>query len=496
MRELTLIFPHQLFENNPAIKKSIPIFLIEDPLFFGDKKYFANFHKKKILLHRASMKFYYEYLKEKGHNVTYVEYAQLKNDLRTDYLIELFKKSSIEKIHFVDPIDFIIKKRLRRLSEKLKIELTEYSTPMFLTQSEIFHKFFKGKQNYLMHSFYIYQRKRMNILVENGNPIGNKWSFDDENRKKLPKGILIPTPFKFETNSYITEAEQYVNKHFSKNYGTSEKFNYPVTFSDARNSLYDFLKNRFANFGTYEDAIDKTNNILFHSVLTPPLNIGLITPTEILHLTLEFAEENKIPLNSVEGFIRQIIGWREYMRAIYELEGVRQRNSNYFELNKEIPTSFYNGTTGIEPVDDTIKKLLSTGFTHHIERLMILGNIMLLCEIHPNEVYKWFMEMFIDSYDWVMVPNVYGMSQYADGGLICTKPYISSSNYILKMSNYKRGDWCGIWDALYWRFLFTHKTKLIQNPRMSMMMRLVDKMEKNKLNNYIEIAEKFLSNLK
>ena len=495
MNEITLIFPNQLFENNPALKRSVRVFLIEDPLFFGDKRYPLNFHKNKILLHRASMKFYQDYLIRQGYNVTYIEYANMKTDLRVDYLIEIFKKISVQKIYYVDTVDYILSKRIKKLSSKLKIELFEYPSPMFLTEKSIITDFFSDKQNYLMHSFYIFQRKRMNILVENGKPIGGKWSFDSENRKKLPNNIIIPDPLKFEDNIYLKEAKKYVEKNFTNNLGTTEYFNYPITFEQARSSFVDFLDNRFLNFGIYEDAIDKSDNSLFHSLLTPALNIGLITPFEVLNLTLDFAKENNIPINSLEGFIRQIIGWREYMRAIYQLEGVRQRNSNFFGLQNKIPDSFYNSTTGIEPVDNTIRKLLLTGYTHHIERLMILGNFMLLCEFHPNEVYKWFMEMFIDAYDWVMVPNVYGMSQYSDGGLICTKPYISSSNYILKMSNYKNGDWCEIWDALYWRFLFKHKEKLNNNPRMNMMLRLLERTDNKKLKSFIEKGNLFIKAL-
>lgn len=475
MNEITLIFPHQLFENNPAVKRSARVFLIEDPLFFGDKKYPLNFHKNKILLHRASMKFYQDYLIKKGYDVTYIEYASMKTDLRINYLLEIFKKTPVDKIHYIEPVDFILNKRIQKLSTQLKIKLCEYPSPMFLTEKPIINEYFKAKQNYLLHSFYIFQRKRMNILVDNGKPVGGKWSYDVENRKKLPKNILIPELLKFEENKFIKESRMYVEKNFSNNLGSMDFFNYPVTFEQARKSFLDFLNNRFHNFGVYEDAIDKSNNTLFHSVLTPALNIGLITPTEVLRTTLDFAKENNIPINSLEGFIRQIIGWREYIRAIYELEGVKQRNSNFFDFTNKIPESFYTANTGIEPVDQTIKKLLSTAFTHHIERLMILGNFMVLSEIHPDEVYKWFMEMFIDAYDWVMVPNVYGMSQYADGGLMSTKPYISSSNYILKMSNYKKGEWCKFWDEMYWKFLKKHKERLKNNPRMDFMFKMLDK---------------------
>ncbi|MCS7052739.1 MAG: cryptochrome/photolyase family protein [Ignavibacterium sp.] len=472
MKEITLIFPNQLFENNPAIKRDVPVLIIEDPLFFGDKVYPLNFHKNKILLHRSSMKFYQDYLIRKGYNVHYIDYVSIKNNSKSNYLVEALKDLSVQKVNYIEPVDFILEKRIKIASQKLGISLSEHPSQMFLTPKSELINFFAGKKKYLMHSFYIHQRKRLNILIENDKPIGNRWSYDADNRKKLPKGILIPSPIQFEENEFTKEAKEYVEKYFSKNLGTTEFFNYPVTFSQARKSFLDFLENRFLNFGIYEDAIDKNNNTLFHSILSPALNIGLITPLEVINTTLEFARDNNIPINSLEGFIRQIIGWREYIRAIYEIEGVRQRNSNFFELENNLSNSFYDATTGIEPIDDTIKKLLSTAFTHHIERLMILGNYMLLSEIHPNEVYRWFMEMFIDAYDWVMVPNVYGMSQFADGGLICTKPYISSSNYILKMSNYRKGEWCKVWDEMYWSFLRKNRGKLISNQRMALILKL------------------------
>ena len=317
-----------------------------------------------------------------------------------------------------------------------------------------------------------------------------------ENRKKLTKNLVIPRVKFPEDTEFEIEAIDYVEKHFPDNPGDGFDFIYPVTFEQAEDWLDDFLHNRFKLFGDYEDAMDKNQAYLFHSVLTPMLNSGLITPKQVIDKALHFAELNTIPINSLEGFIRQIIGWREYMRAVYLLEGVNQRTSNHFKFSKQLPSAFYKASTGIEPVDLVIKRVLEKSYTHHIERLMILGNFMLLCEIHPNEVYKWFMEMYIDAYDWVMVPNVYGMSQYADGGLICTKPYISSSNYIREMSNFEKGNWCEIWDALYWRFIYKHKKLLAKNPRMSIMINQLNKMDKTKIKSYLKTAENYLKNLK
>jgi len=254
-----------------------------------------------------------------------------------------------------------------------------------------------------------------------------------------------------------------------------EGFNFPTSHSMAMESFENFLENKLELFGPYEDAIPKTNSKLFHSVLTPYLNIGLISPKQVVDLTLEKSMQSSIPINSLEGFIRQIIGWREFIRGIYQECGARQRTNNFWGFTKKLPDSFYHGGTGLDPVDFVIKKSCDEAYAHHIERLMIMGNIFCLLRINPDDVYKWFMEYYIDAYDWVMVPNVYGMSQFADGGLMSTKPYISGSNYILKMSDYQKGNWTKIWDALYWDFIRKERDFFLKNPRMAMMVRIYDK---------------------
>ena len=225
------------------------------------------------------------------------------------------------------------------------------------------------------------------------------------------------------------------------------------------------------------------------------INIGLLEPLDVVLRAVHFAEKNNIPINSTEGFVRQIIGWREFIRGMYQCKGSYSRTKNFWSFKRKIPKCFYDGTTGIDPIDNTIKTILKTGYCHHIERLMVLGNFMLLCEIEPDDVYKWFMELFIDAYDWVMVPNVYGMSLFADGGLFSTKPYISSSNYIRKMSNYKCGEWCEIWDGLFWRFIIKNESVFKMNPRTNMMVNLFKKMEETKKIKHLKIAEDFLSQL-
>lgn len=248
-------------------------------------------------------------------------------------------------------------------------------------------------------------------------------------------------------------------------------------------------------FGRYEDAIDTENSILHHSVLSPLLNVGLITPKELIDACLLYAAENNVPINSTEGFVRQIIGWREFIRGSYESRGSEERTTNFWNFKKKIPASFCDGTTGILPVDQTIKKVLQTGYCNHIERLMILGNFMMLCEFDPDEVYQWFMQLFIDSYDWVMVRNVYGMSQFSDGGLMATKPYISGSNYLIKMSNYQKRAWQEVWDDLFWRFMHTLRDFFLANPRLGMLVRMFDKMPNAKRESHLLNAETYLKTL-
>ena len=262
-----------------------------------------------------------------------------------------------------------------------------------------------------------------------------------------------------------------------------------------RDRFEDFLKNRFDEFGPYEDAVVKEKSILNHSVLSPLINSGLISPNFIIEKSIEYYNKKNIRLNSCEGFIRQIIGRREFIRGVYIAVGSKERVKNFWNFKRKIPSSFYFGDTGIEPIDDTIKKINKSAYANHIERLMIIGNFMLLCEFDPDEVYRWFMEMFIDSYDWVMVPNVYGMSQFSDAGMMSTKPYISSSNYILKMSNYKKGDWCKIWDSLFWNFMDKQRDFFVKNPRMRMLISSFDKMEETKKITLLETADNYLKSL-
>ena len=438
------------------------------------------------------MKAYADFLQDQGFSIKYVESSDAHN---LNDLFELLVNYGIEELHLIWPDDYLIHRRLQRYSNTHNIRLKFFDNPSFILNKEELDNYIEGKSSFFMGSFYKNQRKSLDILMKDGEPVGGKWSFDEDNRKKLPRNIELPEIGKSTNTTYLEEALEYIEKQFGDNPGHASNFIYPVTFSQARDWLKKFLNQRLSKFGDYEDAISADDNYLFHAILSPSLNIGLITPELIIEDTLKFASENDVPLNSLEGFIRQIIGWREYMRIVYHARGVHQRTNNHFNHSRKIPDSFYTGTTGVEPIDNTIRKLLDTSYNHHIERLMILGNFMLLCEFDPDEIYRWFMELYIDAYDWVMVSNVYAMSQYADNGEITTKPYISGSNYVRKMSNYSSGPWCDIWDGLYWRFLFCHKDEFKSNPRMSMIIRMLEKMDPDKLETHLTNADNFLDSL-
>ncbi|MGE0009656.1 MAG: cryptochrome/photolyase family protein [Candidatus Babeliales bacterium] len=487
MKSITLIFPHQLFTDHPALAADRPVYLVELAYFFTRYK----FHKHKLILHRASMQDYAQSLQRQGYNVTYFEY----NDAPTiTSLINKLSKNNIRELHYTELIETELIDELLITASKQDLELFAYESPYFMSDRKLLEEFFKPqKKQYLMASFYRKQRISLDILVTKaGKPIGGSWSYDALNRERLKNNVAAPRVPRITKTEFVKNAITWVDLKFADNPGKSATFLYPTNHKQAQAWLKNFIEKRFALFGPYQDAIDKENSVLFHSVLTPILNIGLLTPRHIIDTALAYTYKHKVPLQSTEGFIRQIIGWREYMYGMYLFHGKKQKKSNFFKHTRSIPKSFWNGATGIMPLDQTIQKVVADSYAHHIERLMVLGNFMLLCQFNPQQVYDWFMELFVDAYDWVMTPNVFGMSQYADGGLIATKPYICGSNYILKMSNYQKGAWCKQWDALFWHFIDTNIKTFSSNSRCAFMVRSLERMNTKKRQEHTACARRFL----
>jgi deoxyribodipyrimidine photolyase-related protein len=488
----SIVFPHQLFREHPGLSQSKIVYLVEEWLFFHQYR----FHQQKLLLHRSTMQMYADYLIQQGYELRYIPATSADCDVRK--LLVSIASAGIRELHYAEVVDDWLQQRLVAGAVEQGIKLQEYPSPNFIENPADVTDFFDRRKSYKQTDFYVDRRKHHQILLDPaGKPVGGQWTYDVDNRLKFPKDRSAPVVNLPGLNDHVREAQTYISQHFGGNYGSvAQPFPagfYPTTYAEADAWLEDFLTVRFADFGAYEDALVLEETILHHSVLSPLLNIGLLSPRQIIDAAL--ARIDEVPLNSLEGFIRQIMGWREFMRITYARRGRSQRTRNYWGFTKKIPESFWNGTTGILPLDATIKKTIESGYCHHIERLMVAGNFMLLCEFDPDEVYRWFMEMFVDAYDWVMVPNVYAMSQFADGGGMCTKPYISGSNYLMKMSNFKKGDWQPIWDGLFWRFMDVHREFFLSNPRLGMLVRTFDKMAPEKQQQHLLAADRFLNSL-
>ena len=493
--EISLIYPHQLFADHPALQQGRPVALIEDPLFFGtDPRWPLRVHQQRLLLHRASMACFAAALQEKGWSV-----VQQRHDAAADTAghLELLRQAGYRSFHLADPVDDVLERRIRAFVQRHDCQLSLLPTPMLMTPSTVLEQHFGSGKKPFMAKFYEMQRKRLGVLLDDeGGPLGGRWSFDADNRKKLPKGIVVPEEPRCSPSAFVLSARQQLAEESLPRLGSVDNFVYPVSHADAEAWLDRFLEVRFEQFGAYEDAISTQYRVMWHGVLTPMLNIGLLTPQQVLERTLARAEAGDVPLNSLEGFIRQIIGWREFMAAMYRRHGVTMRTGNFWQFDdRPIPKAFYTGSTGLPPIDDAIRHALDTGYCHHIERLMLLGNVMLLCGFHPTRIYTWFMELFVDAYDWVMVPNVYGMSQFADGGIFTTKPYLSGSNYVRKMSDYRKGPWCEVWDGLFWSFIHRHGDFFRSQYRLAMMARNLDRMAPETLLEHQRRAGAFLDAL-
>ena len=473
-----IIFPHQLY--NPKYidyKKYKYIFIVEEPRYFTD----FLFHKLKLVFHRASMKKYYDNLIKLHSHVKYINFNKV-----TDLFYE-----ELEEIDVYDPYDH---KLLNKLNKLVKVNIID-NLQFLVSPNEI-----NKEKKYRHDSFYKMMRIKYNILIDNKNkPIGGKWSFDSENRLNFPDDIKIPQLPKIKNNAYITEAKEYVNKHFPDNYGSLDYFIYPIDHKASISWLKNFLSKRLKLFGKYEDSVSTKHAFGFHSVLSPMMNIGLLRDIEVLEISNDYYNKNKskIPIESFEGFIRQIIGWRQYVFCLYQLEGNKMIKSNLLNHTNKLNENWWNDV-GITPINFLIDKIKKYAYAHHIERLMFLSNWLLLNQIHPKEVYRIFMEWTIDAYDWVMVPNVFGMGQSATD-IMMTRIYFSSSNYILKMSNFKNDetDWIKIWNALYYNFIKDNKTLLASNYATAMQVKHYNNKstsEKNEIellaNNYFKFIKK------
>ena len=451
MRTIFVVLPHQLYEINRYLQDVDIVYLIEDPYYFK-----PTFHKQKLCLHRVTMQYYKDYL-------TKVHSIKIKYISHHECSYTFFKSMEDTKIYMFHPID---KKSVTHWKFK---HTTFYDPPNFITTMSDLKEYKQQigeRTRYTQSHFYIWQRKRLQILVdEHEQPLMGKWSFDAENRNKFNVSYQEPVLYTF-SNKYTKEAIQYIRTYFPNAFGELTEFYYPITHKECKVHVKRFIQQKLNNFGDTQDAISKHIVVGHHSLLSSSLNIGLITPTYVIQKVLQAFNKVSDPkkcVASVEGFIRQLIGWREYMRFIYLFHHKDIIDTSYMEMRSTMPKSWYTGNTNLYILNHYINKTKKYAYLHHIERLMIMNNIAMLYDIQYKYIYKWFMTCFIDSYDWVMVPNV--LMNYNSLGPVTfmTRVYIGSDNYIKKMSDFRYQDDFKYIHSLYWSFLKRHKKILAKD---------------------------------
>ncbi len=446
-------------------------------------------HIQKLVAFFSAMRAFASDLKNQGHQVLYFDInSNASKKSLEDNIKDLISEKDIGKFEYQLPDEYRLDEQLKSICKNINIPSKSFNTEHFLTTKEELKSFFEGKKQLIMEFFYRNMRKKYDLLMVQGQPLGGKWNFDKNNRKKWKGNPAIPLPYrtKNQGNQIVYES---VVKAGIKYIGTYdvESYLFPANREEAKEQLDYFCENLLVHFGDYQDAMHSRERNLFHSRISFALNTKILNPLEVIGVVIKYYQMNqeRIALSQVEGFVRQILGWREYMRGIYWREMPDYKTRNILENFNQLPDFYWTGKTKMNCLKESITDSLETAYAHHIQRLMITGNFALLIQCHPDQVDAWYLGIYADAIEWVQLPNTRGMSQWADGGIVATKPYVSSGSYIHKMSNYceecqydrsKRiGKNACPFNSLYWNFLDDKKKHFSKNNRMAMMLRLLDK---------------------
>ncbi len=457
-----------------------------------------QYHKQKLLLLYSAMRHFKVELELKGFQVFYWQ-GQTFEEGFAAYL-QQFPKATIT---VMQPAEYGVAEKLQTIVSGLDGQLEIIENCLWLSTHADWQTYAADKKSYRMEFFYRQLRRKTNWLMDGSEPLGGKWNFDSENRLVPPKNHIFPKPLELKPDAITLETKAFIEQHFANHFGTLEQFNWAVTRQQALQVLDHFLEFRLHDFGAYEDAIVVGQAQLYHSLLSPAINLGLLTAKEVCETALKYIDQ--VPLSSLEGFIRQILGWREFMHHIYSTLMPDFREANGYSLTRDLPHFYWTSKTKMHCVSSAVTQVWNTGHAHHIQRLMILGNFALLAGIRPQAVNDWFLLGFVDAFDWVVTPNVIGMSQYADGGTFTSKPYISGAAYINRMSNhcqhcqYNPKETIGAnacpFNSLYWNFINQHLLSLAKNPRMSIILANWQKRDQTTQAAILEQAKHILQNL-
>lgn len=462
-------------------------------------------HKKKIIFLLSAMRHFHKSITKKNCNTEYIKIDKENISLK-DSIKRLLNNNNYSRIIIAMPSEFSLFDEINtQWREEFNIPIEITPDNRFLCNIDEFKKWANDKKNLRMEFFYRDMRKKLSILMDNNKPVGDKWNFDKENRKPPKKGLHIPEKYISEPDKITKEVIDIVNIKFKNNFGDSEPFHFAVTRQHALIALDKFITERLSNFGDYQDAMIQNEPWMYHSHLSFYLNSGLLLPLECIEIAEKSYRNNSSPINAVEGFIRQILGWREYIRGIYWLKMPEYFNENFFDARRKLPKLFWTGETKMNCLHQCIEETKQNAYAHHIQRLMVLGNFALLAGIDPSDVNYWFLVVYADAYEWVELPNVTGMILFADGGFLASKPYAAGGGYINKMSDYckncefkvskKVGDDACPFNYLYWNFLIKNKEALSSNHRMSMMYKILEKMDKKNIDNIMTDSDNFLNKL-
>jgi len=469
---------------------------------------YVTHHVQKIAGIFAAMRQFAEDLKVLGHNVAYLKITDEHNQHSfSKNLNQLIEQHEISQLNYQLPDEYRLDTLFKKEFKKLNVEVTSIDTEHFFTERLALKEQFKGKKTYLMESFYRKMRKEHNVLMDGEQPISGKWNYDKQNRNKLPKNHVPTAPKLFSNN--VTEVVNDIEQSKLKYIGEidAENFIWPITLRQSNELLTYFIENLLQHFGDFQDAMSNEYWSIYHSRLSFSINLKLISPKKVVEAAEKFWANNqdKISLSQVEGFIRQILGWREYMRGVYWAQMPEYASLNFFNANKKLPKFFWDGNTKMNCLKKSINQSLKYGYAHHIQRLMVTGNFCALAGINPNEVDEWYLGIYVDAFDWVEITNTRGMSQFADGGIVGTKPYVSSASYINKMGDYcsnchysktkKTGEKSCPFNSLYWHFLARNHEQLKTNHRMNMMYSVWFKMDDSKQKEILQQADQYLEDI-
>jgi deoxyribodipyrimidine photolyase-related protein len=507
-KSLRLILGDQLNHSHSWYKgkdKNVTYILME----VMQEQTYVKHHVQKIIAFFTAMRAFARELKDEGHQVIYYYLDAKENHQNFKENINwLIDKLSIEKFEYQNPDEYRLDEELKDFCKSIAIKSEVFDTEHFYTTKTEVKDFFKGKKQYLMENFYRYMRKKHQILITaNQEPEGDKWNFDHENRKKYDGKVPLKQPlaFKKDVSDILKMLDEKKVPYFGNIH--PKEFQFPINRKESLELLAYFCNELLPAFGRYEDAMLKEHRTLFHSCLSFALNVKMLSPQEVITEVIAAWQKNPTQINiaDVEGFVRQILGWREYMRGIYWAEMPNFSTKNYLQHTNPLPEWFWDGKVKMNCLKHSINNSLDEAYAHHIQRLMVIGNFTLLAGIHPTEVDKWYLGVYADAIEWVQITNTRGMSQFADGGIVGSKPYVASANYINKMSNYCQGCYydkskrhgakaCPF-NSLYWNFYLKHQEKFKKNPRVGMVYRLIDKMDEDEIEQISIQANHYLMNI-